>query len=82
MSDVLDRLKAALADRYTIERELGSGGMAIVYLARELTVCPRMGSSIRGPLSAVLVLPKSIGGSPGRGQGRSLSGFRVEPRFR
>ncbi len=30
----LDRLKAALADRYTIERELGSGGMATVYLAR------------------------------------------------
>jgi hypothetical protein len=26
MTDLLDRLKAALADRYTIERELGSGG--------------------------------------------------------
>ncbi len=26
-ADQLDRLKAALADRYTIERELGSGGM-------------------------------------------------------
>jgi len=32
----LDKLKAALADRYTIERELGSGGMAIVYLAQDL----------------------------------------------
>ena len=29
----LDRLTAALADRYTIERELGAGGMATVYLA-------------------------------------------------
>ena len=35
MADVLDRLKAALADRYTIERELGRGGMAIVYLAED-----------------------------------------------
>ncbi len=31
-----DRLKAALADRYAIERELGAGGMATVYLARDL----------------------------------------------
>ena len=30
---VLDRLKAALADRYAIEREIGAGGMAMVYLA-------------------------------------------------
>ena len=28
MTDVLDRLRNALADRYTIERELGRGGMA------------------------------------------------------
>jgi tRNA A-37 threonylcarbamoyl transferase component Bud32/tetratricopeptide (TPR) repeat protein len=31
----LDRLRAALADRYRIERELGRGGMAIVYLAAD-----------------------------------------------
>ena len=36
MPDLLDRLKAALAHRYTIERELGQGGMATVYLARDL----------------------------------------------
>ena len=36
MDDLLTRLKAALADRYTIERELGSGGMAIVFLAQDL----------------------------------------------
>ena len=35
MPDTLDRLKAALADRYAIERELGRG-MATVYLARDL----------------------------------------------
>ncbi|HEY3934376.1 MAG TPA: protein kinase [Gemmatimonadales bacterium] len=32
----IDALKAALADRYTIERELGSGGMATVYLAHDI----------------------------------------------
>ena len=31
-----ERLKAALADRYRIEREIGSGGMATVYLAQDL----------------------------------------------
>jgi serine/threonine-protein kinase len=33
---VPDRLAAALADRYTLERELGQGGMATVYLAEDL----------------------------------------------
>jgi eukaryotic-like serine/threonine-protein kinase len=33
---VLDRLSAALADRYRIEREVGQGGMATVYLAHDL----------------------------------------------
>jgi serine/threonine protein kinase/Tol biopolymer transport system component len=36
MSDSLERLSAALADRYRIEREVGSGGMATVYLAHDL----------------------------------------------
>ncbi len=36
MTDTLEHLKAALADRYAIEREIGSGGMAVVYLARDL----------------------------------------------
>ncbi|NNM03506.1 MAG: serine/threonine protein kinase, partial [Gemmatimonadetes bacterium] len=31
-----ERLKAALADRYQVEREIGSGGMATVYLAQDL----------------------------------------------
>ena len=36
MADVLTRLTAALAERYAIERELGAGGMATVYLAEDL----------------------------------------------
>ncbi len=36
MSDRSDSLEAALADRYRIQREIGSGGMATVYLARDL----------------------------------------------
>ncbi|MFC1639445.1 protein kinase [Gemmatimonadota bacterium] len=36
MTDALDRLKKALADRYIIERELGAGGMATVYLAEDV----------------------------------------------
>ncbi|HKH84697.1 MAG TPA: protein kinase, partial [Gemmatimonadales bacterium] len=32
----LDRLRTALADRYAIEREIGRGGMAIVFLAHDL----------------------------------------------
>ena len=34
--DVRQTLDQALADRYSIEREIGAGGMATVYLARDL----------------------------------------------
>ncbi len=36
MADLLDPLRSDLANRYHIERELGRGGMATVYLARDL----------------------------------------------
>jgi serine/threonine-protein kinase len=35
MDSLLERLRASLAERYAIERELGAGGMAVVYLARD-----------------------------------------------
>ena len=36
MSDDFVRLMEALADHYAIEREIGSGGMAVVYLAEDV----------------------------------------------
>ncbi|HVH67203.1 MAG TPA: protein kinase [Gemmatimonadales bacterium] len=36
METLVDRLRAGLAGRYTIERELGRGGMATVYLAHDV----------------------------------------------
>jgi len=36
MADFSERVRASLAGRYTIERELGRGGMATVYLARDV----------------------------------------------
>jgi len=36
MTEAAARLRASLADRYTIERELGAGGMATVYLAHDI----------------------------------------------
>src|SRR6266487_5748726 len=35
MAEILGRLQAALADRYAIDRELGRGGTATVYLAQD-----------------------------------------------
>ena len=36
MTDFTADLRAALAGRYALERELGHGGMALVFLARDL----------------------------------------------
>jgi len=36
LADLFARLQAALTDRYALERELGRGGMATVYLAQDL----------------------------------------------
>ncbi len=41
MSDPVTRLNAALEGRYAIERELGEGGVATVYLADDKRLAPR-----------------------------------------
>jgi len=55
MSDLLERLKAALADRYAVESEIGRGGMAVVYLARDLRHDRRVAIKVLHPeLTATL----------------------------
>jgi Tol biopolymer transport system component/tRNA A-37 threonylcarbamoyl transferase component Bud32 len=50
-----DRLTAALADRYRLERELGQGGMATVYLAQDLKHQRQVAIKVLKPeLAAVL----------------------------
>jgi len=52
---VNERLSAALADRYRIERELGQGGMATVYLAQDLKHDRKVALKVLKPeLAAVL----------------------------
>ena len=55
MSDVAKGLATALADRYRIERELGQGGMATVYLAEDLKHKRKVAVKVLKPeLAAVL----------------------------
>ncbi|MGD8869360.1 MAG: serine/threonine-protein kinase, partial [Gemmatimonadales bacterium] len=55
MADDTDRLSAALADRYRIEREIGAGGMATVYLAEDLKHDRKVALKVLRPeLAAVL----------------------------
>src|SRR6476620_1810847 len=55
MTDTLARLTAAISDKYTIERELGQGGMATVYLAEDLRHQRKVAVKVVHPeLAAVL----------------------------
>jgi serine/threonine-protein kinase len=55
MADQLERLTAALADRYAIEHELGQGGMATVYLAEDIRHDRKVAVKVlRAELAAVL----------------------------
>ncbi len=55
MTDLLPRLTTALADRYRVERELGQGGMATVYLAEDLKHARKVAIKVlREDLSASL----------------------------
>ena len=55
MSAAPEALSAALADRYRVERELGAGGMATVYLAQDLKHARKVALKVLRPeLSASL----------------------------
>ena len=55
MTEVHGRLQSALADRYRIEREIGAGGMATVYLAQDLRHDRKVALKLLRPeLSAVI----------------------------
>ena len=55
MTDVLQRLTAALTDRYRLERELGAGGMATVYLAQDLRHDRRVAVKVLRPELAAVI---------------------------
>ena len=57
MTDTHDRLTAALAGRYRIERELGQGGMATVYLAEDLKHHRRVAIKVLRPELAATLGP-------------------------
>ena len=55
MPEITSRLSTALADRYRIERHLGEGGMATVYLAEDLKHKRKVAVKVLRPeLAAVL----------------------------
>ena len=61
MSDPVSRLNAALEGRYAIERELGEGGMATVYLADDLKHERKVALKVLKPeLAAVVGAERSI----------------------
>ena len=55
MTDPLERLSLALADRYRIERELGAGGMATVYLAYDVKHDRRVAIKVLRPELAAVI---------------------------
>jgi hypothetical protein len=67
MPDPLDQLKAALAQRYRVDREVGRGGMAHVFLAHDLKPLSDgvAGSSVRALCTHREVARRNAAG-PGR----------------
>jgi eukaryotic-like serine/threonine-protein kinase len=55
MSSIDPRLTAALADRYRLERELGAGGMATVYLAQDVKHDRRVAIKVLRPELAAVI---------------------------
>ena len=58
MTDLSHRLTTALADRYRIERELGRGGMATVFLAEDLRHRRQVAIKVLDPEVAAAIGPE------------------------
>ena len=58
MPDLLERLASALGDRYAVESEIGSGGMATVYLAEDLKHHRKVALKVLRPDLAAAVGPE------------------------
>jgi serine/threonine protein kinase len=58
MTDQIARLQTALAHRYAVERELGAGGMATVYLAEDLKHRRRVAVKVLRPELAETLGPE------------------------
>jgi serine/threonine-protein kinase len=59
--ELADRIREAVADRYAVESELGRGGMAVVYLARDLRYDRRVAIKVLRPeLSISLVADRFL----------------------
>ena len=55
----VDRLASALTDRYHVERELGQGGMATVYLAEDVKHHRRVALKVLRPSCAPYSAPSA-----------------------
>jgi len=56
MSEITQRLSTTLADRYRIERHLGEGGMATVYLTEDLEHNRKVAVKVLRPELAAVAL--------------------------
>lgn len=55
MNDVIDKVRDALVDRYALDQEIGSGGMAIVYLATDIKHDRRVALKVLRPELAAAI---------------------------
>ena len=75
MSDAVARLNAALDGRYAIERELGEGGMATVYLAEDIKHDRIQRSAVSRAIPTEAAMPRLENSSITPSQ-RQLLGYR------